>query len=343
MKSVLTAAGAAFLALSAATAQAGDEAGEQARGWQWLAETNEIETQGVFWNDRYGDGRDRWKTGGITQSYVFPERIFHDGRWLDGRASALELNLRASVMTPDDTSNAGADPDDRPYAQYAGVGLHFRSIARPRPLTPEIGLQVEDRVGVELGWQGDPLPLFDIQEKLHDMAGTGGDMGNPSNVIDGEVLANLEGRRTWRLHRGGAVRDIELAPFVQGSLGMREVSVRAGADLFVGSALEGRTWGSDPATGAVIAGDSMHRDGFEWTLFLGGDVGYVAHDAFLDGGFAADGPAVDRSEIVGRARAGVLLEHGNVGLGFSLNWLSPEFESQSEGQLIGAIQLKLRL
>ena len=338
MKAAQSLAAAALLAAVTAAAHAD----EQREGWEWLAQRHEIETQGTFWNDRYGDGKDRWKTGGITQSYIFPERIFG---WpsIEGRASALELNLRAQVMTPDDTSNTGVDANDRPYAQYAGIGLHLRSIAAPRPASAGLGLQVEDRVGVEIGWQGEPLPFFEVQERLHGMTGTRGDMGNPEDVIGGEVLANLEGRRTWRLHAGGVARDIELAPFVQGSLGMREVSVRAGADLFIGSALEGRTWGSDLATGAVIAGESMHRDGFEWTAFIGGDVGYVAWDAFLDGGFAADGRSVDREQIVGRARAGLLLEYGRVGIGFSVNWLSEEFESQPEGQLIGAIQLKYRL
>lgn len=338
MKIVHTLATAALLAAAVPTA----EAGEQQEGWKWLAQRHEIETQGVFWNDRYGDGKDRWKTGGVTQSYIFPERIF-GGAWLEGRASALELNLRAQVMTPDDTSHTGIDAGDRPYAQYAGVGLYLRSIAEPGPAGAGFGLQVEDRAGIEIGWQGDPLPFFEVQERLHGMTGNGGDMGNPADTIGGEVLANLEGRRTWRLHAGGASRDLELAPFVQGSLGMREVSLRAGGDLFIGSALEGRTWGSDLATGAVIAGESMHRDGFEWTAFIGGDVGYVARDAFLDGGFAAEGRSVEREEIVGRARAGVLLEYGRVGIGFSINWLSEEFASQPSGQLIGAIQLKYRL
>lgn len=336
-------AGAALLAAAVTAAQAGEAGGSQADGWRWLKQTDEIETQGAFWNDRYGDGKDRWKTGGITQSYVFPERIFSRGGWIDGRASALELNLRAEVITPDDTSSKAVDPDDRPYAQYAGVGVYFRSIAMPRPVGGGLGLQVDDRVGVEIGWQGEPLPFFEVQEAVHGMAGAGGGMANPTDVIGGEVLANLEGRRTWRLHRAGATHDVELAPFVQGSAGMREVSLRAGADLFIGSALAGRTWGSDLATGAVTAGDAPRRPGLHWTVFAGADVGYVAWDAFLDGGFAAEGRDVPREALVGRARAGLLLEYGRVGVGFSLNWLSPEFETQSEGQMIGAIQLKYRL
>ena len=35
----------------------------------------------------------------------------------------------------------------------------------------------------------------------------------------------------------------------------------------VGSALEGRTWGHDLSTGAVMAGASMPRQGFNWTVF----------------------------------------------------------------------------
>jgi len=335
---------AALVAFAAATpAHAGEFAGDMTAGWDWLATTDEIQTEGVFWNDRFGDGKDRWKTGGITQSYIFPEHIFSTGNWLEGRASALELNVRALLITPDDTSFAGVDSGDRPYAQYAGAGIYLRSITRPRALTPVVAMQAEDRIGVEVGWQGDPLPLFNVQSSLHSMAGTNGDAGNLSNIIGGELLVNLEARRTWRFHIDGPGRDLEFAPFVQTSLGMRENSLRAGGDFFIGSVLDGRTWGSDLSTGAVLAGASVPRRGYNWTVFFGGDLGYIASDAFLDGGFAADGPSVQRRDIVGRARVGLLLEYDNLGLGFSLNWLGQEFRGQSDGQVVGAIQLKYRL
>lgn len=323
------------------------QAGEMNAGWEWLATTNEIQTEGVFWNDRFGDGEDRWKTGGITQAYVFPEHIFSNENWFDGRASALELNVRALLITPDDTSFTGIDSNDRPYAQYAAAGVFLRSIGRPEALTPNVAMQIEDRVGVEVGWQGDPLPLFDMQTSLHGATGTKGNAGNLSNIIGSEMLVNLEARRTWRLHMSSAGdgfgNDLEFAPFVQTSLGMRENSFRAGGDFFVGSALEGRTWGSDLSTGAVMAGAASPRQGFNWTVFFGGDMGYVASDAFLDGGFTIDGPSVPRRDVVGRARVGVLLDYDNLGLGFSLNWLGKEFRGQSGGQMIGAFQLKYRL
>ena len=74
----------------------------------------------------------------------------------------------------------------------------------------------------------------------------------------------------------------------------------------------------------------------------GGEVGYIGSDAFLDGGFAGHGPSVERRDIVARARVGILLEYDNLGIGFSLNWLGQEFQSQGEGQVIGALQIKYR-
>ncbi|MDH3665971.1 MAG: lipid A deacylase LpxR family protein [Paracoccaceae bacterium] len=316
-------------------------------GWDWLASSREIQGATLVWNDGLGDGQDRWKTGGLSQSVILPESSLGSVHWIDDQASALEVTLRALLMTPDNTAAAVADGDDRAFAQYAGAGVFLRTFSQPATAPGDFGIQglliqTDDRVGIELGWQGDPLPLFEIQEAFHGMTGAGGGRGNPANSIGGEPLVNLEARRTWRLLAEGPGRDVEFAPFLQTSLGMRENSLRVGGDFFVGSALEGRIWGSDPATGAAFSQASMPRPGTNWTLFAGGDLGYIASDAFLDGGVTADGPSVERRDLVGRARAGILVEHGRVGLGFSLNWLGREFESQPEGQLVGALQVRVR-
>ena len=104
------------------------------RGWDWLAGSVEIQGATLVWNDRLGDGEDRWKTGGLTQSVLLPERGLGGAPWFKGRASALEIGARGLVMTPDDTAFTGVDEDDRPYAQYAAVGVFLRSAARPRSM-----------------------------------------------------------------------------------------------------------------------------------------------------------------------------------------------------------------
>ena len=182
---------AALFALAIATpAHAQSPAQNMTEGWDWLATTSEIQAEGVFWNDRYGDGKDRWKTGGITQSYVFSEHIFSKDNWFEGRVSVLEFNVRALLITPDDTSFTGINADDRPYAQYAAVGVYLRSIARPEALTPAVDMQTEDRVGVEVGWQGDPLPPFELPN-------TDGALVRSGDLLANEPLVVTVYRGEW--------------------------------------------------------------------------------------------------------------------------------------------------
>ena len=76
--------------------------------------------------------------------------------------------------------------------------------------------------------------------------------------------------------------------------------------------------------------------------WVGADVGYVATDAFLDGGFDGNSASVDRNEVTARARIGVMGEYENFAVSYSVNWLSAEFDGQPEGQVIGALQIKYR-
>jgi hypothetical protein len=239
-------------------------------------------------------------------------------------------------MTPDNLV-VGGPPTDRPFAQYAGLGIYLRSIERPYRNSRSTSQSVEDRLGIELGYQGDPLPIFDIQEALH---GNSTMNINDTNSLGGEVLVNIEARRVWRWHVDMQDSDLEFVPFAQVSAGMRENSARAGMDVIYGSTLSGRTWNYEPAIGALIPGGSAPRDGFQWALWLGGDVGAIGTDAFLDGGFDASGPSVDRETINVRLRAGILLEYDPIAIGYSLVWLSEEFKNQPEGQLIGAASVK---
>ena len=328
-----------ILACAFVAIPAGAQGGDADETFLWLSETNSILTEGVLWNDTLGDGKDRYKSGGLTQSFIFPERVFSDERWFLGYAAAIEVQGRAFVATPDDTSQI--DPTDRPYAQYAGVGVHLRLTGSPERLTDNLTYSTEDRVGVEVGWQGEPLPLFDIQEAIHTRTGMGRLAQSPANVLGSELLINAEGRRTWRIHAEHAGHDFQYAPYVHASAGMRETSVRLGSDFIIGSSLEARTWNSDLAVGALIPGGSRPREGFHWLAWAGGDVGLIAADALLDGGFSAKGPAVDREIITARARAGVMVEWQNFAVSYSLTWLSPEFRGQPVGQVIGAVQVKV--
>ena len=313
-------------------------AGTASDGFRWLSETEEIYREGTIWNDWLGDGNDRYKSAGLTQSWVIPESRISEERWIDGHASALELQIRGFIATPDNTEIGGA-PGDRPFAQYAAAGAYLRTVERPRRIGAQTMYWQETRAGVEIGYQGEPLPFFEIMESIH---GQGGVLVTPTNTIDGELLANLEARQTLRIHMDLSDSDLEFAPYVQASVGMRENSARLGMDVIYGEDLEGRTWNHDPAIGTMMPGASGPSKGFYWALWFGGDVGYVATDAFLDGGFDGDGPSVRKERVTTRFRTGFLFGYDPVAIAYSVTWLSPEFANQPQGQLVGALTVKYR-
>lgn len=319
-------------------------AGDALEGWRWKQQSTEIVAEGIFWNDFLADGQDRWKSGGITQSFTLPERIFDRDPWtpwLANRASGIEIQARGLVVTPDNTAAAGTNDRDRPYAQYLGVGAYFRSDTRPRPSVAGTTLSVEDRVGVEVGWIGEPLFFFEAQDALHEVIGMGATQVSDDNSVGAGVLANLEARRTWRYHRDMGAVDVEAAPYIDISAGLRENSARIGANFFAGGDLSARHWNMDPAIGAVIPGSKRRIPGFDWAVFAGADIGSVAQDALLGGVAGLDGPKAEPKTVVARARAGVVMGYGKVSLSYGLNWLSPEFEDQEQGQLIGSAALKI--
>lgn len=333
-------AGMAIFALLATPAAAGDAVD----GWRWKAESTEINPEGIFWNDFLVDGQDRWKSGGITQSYTVPERVFETQPWTpwrDDRASGIEVQLRGLVVTPDNTAAPRLGPEDRPYAQYLGLGGYLRSDTRPRPAPLGTTMGIEDRVGVELGWIGEPLFFFDAQDQLHGMIGMGETHATEGNTVGDGVLANLEARRTLRFHRDMGAADVALAPYVDLSLGMRQTSARVGVNGFVGDDLSARHWNMDSATGAVIPGAWQARPGPHWALFAGADIGAVANDALLGGTAGLSGPSAEPEPVVARARAGLVVGWGRVAVSYGVAWLSPEFEGQGDGQLIGAVAVKL--
>ena len=324
----------AALATLAATAAHADEATPDT--YTWMHETRDVMGEGLLWNDRLGDGRDRLKTGGLTQSVLLPESLFSDDPWFGGRAAAVELQGRVLAITPDFLAGGV-----RPHAQYAGAGIYLRTFGEARPVAGA-QLSVEDRVGIELGYRGDALPIFEIQDALHEGMGMAVPGRAPGSALDPAAHINAEARRTWRFATGFAGHDVDIAPFAALSAGTRENALRAGADVILGSSLAARTWNHDPATGALIPGGSAPREGAHWTVWAGGEVGLVASDALIEGEVGGLPGMADPAPVTARLRAGVQLEWSGIALTYSLAWLSPEVEHQDGGQLIGGVQLKVR-
>lgn len=269
-------------------------------------------------NDFFGDGEDRWRTGGFQSSRVW-------GPAWEGTAPSkfgqlIELRLAAEIIAPDDIR--AFDPTDRPYAGVLSAGLHTHF---------QRGV-VEYAMGGDIVFVGPQTQLDEFQDAFHDTF----NIVRPSDAVRDAQLGNdiypsvvLEAGRRFDMDGTMSIR-----PFVEARAGV-ETLVRAGFDVTYGGLGRDELLVRDSVSGQryrAVEGD--------WTgtsVVFGADVAHVADSQLLpdDRGFVAE-------ETRERVRAGVMWrsETGIAGF-YGLTYLSEEFEGQNEGQVVGAIRLRI--
>lgn len=270
----------------------------------------------IFTNDGLGDFKDRWRTGSYTLSHL------RGTGWHGARPARfgdlLEFRARAEIIAP-----ARLDvlpPGDRRYAGLASLGLHSHFETRG----------IETSLGLDLVATGPQTGLDDLQALIHRLL----DYPEP-DVAQGQIpdalhpTLVLELGRSLELADGATVR-----PFVEGQAGL-ETFLRAGVDLSFGRYGSGALMLRDPVTGQpyrAIPGDVSPG----LTVTLGGDLARVFDSALLPAG----GPQAEPERA--RLRAGLAWQGKTASAFYGLTWLSEEFDTQAEPQLVGALSLSLR-
>lgn len=273
----------------------------------------------IFNNDFIGDGHDRWRTGNIASSRVWGPAW--QGELPQEFGQVLEFRFNGEIIAPESLSNPA--PGDRLYVGALSFGLHthFRRAG------------IDYAVGADLVVTGSQTGLDDFHDFLHDALG-GRDFApqvrntQVSNAI--RPSAVLEAGRELALAEG-----VSLRPFAEARLGVEDL-IRVGADIAIGGVGQGELLVRDPVTGQRYRTIHAPREGY--TLVLGGDVAYVEDSDYLP---ARSGLAL--SEDRTRLRLGLHRQSRNgTALYYGLTWLSEEFETQRDGQLIGSLRLRLR-
>jgi hypothetical protein len=271
----------------------------------------------LFSNDALGDGHDRWRTGSWTGSLIY-------GRGWDGRLPArpgqlLEFRLRSEIVAPADLEHPA--PDDRRYAGIIGLSLatHYTTGG------------TEVSLGGELALIGPQTRLDRLQARVHDWRGLPDPAAAVATGLPDDIRAGItvEVARPIRLAEGVTVR-----PFLEGQGGV-ETLVRAGGDIVIGGAWDGAVMLRDPVTGQRYTGLQGVSQGL--SLSVGGDIAHVGASALLPEG----GAAVLRADRE-RLRMGLAWRGPKAAVFTGLTWLSPEFEAQDEGQIVGSASVSLR-
>jgi len=284
-----------------------------------LAEGRERIGYGVlFTNDVIGDTKDRWRTGSVASS-----RVWADG-W-SGAAPAgvgelLEFRFNGEVIAPEDLSRPAVQ--DRPFVGALSFGLHTHF----KPAS------VEYSAGADLIVTGSQTGLDDFQDFIHDIVG---ERNISSNVRRDQVDNAFRPSGVFEAGREFNFGMARIRPFAEARVGVEDL-VRAGADITIGMLTRNELMVREPVTGQRYRVVRADRPGLAFVL--GGDIAYVDKSDYLP---ARSGITI--TEDRARLRGGAHWEGRRGGsLFYGVTWLSEEFDQQSDGQVVGSVQFRLR-
>lgn len=271
----------------------------------------------LFSNDAIGDGKDRWRTGGYQVSRV--RGLGWQGSLPDAPGELLEFRASGQLVAPEDLVSPPLT--DRRYAAMLSFGMHTHYDWRGNEVS----------LGADLVFTGPQTGVSNFQKWIHNMIG----LPKPL-VVDHQIGNGIYPTFVAEMGRSVAVNDrISLRPFVEAQAGV-ESFVRVGGDLVIGTLGRDDLMVRDGATGQRYRAVEGTRDQ-SVSFVLGGDLAQVFDSALLpESGLAS------RSEDRSRLRAGVHWQGQKASAFYGVTYLSPEFDQQPAGQLVGSLNLNLK-
>lgn len=271
----------------------------------------------LFTNDALGDGRDRWRTGAYTASRV--RGYSWSGDKTARMGDILEFRARGETIAPVNLASPAAD--DRRYAAMLSFGMHTHFDWKGN----------EVNLGGDLVFVGPQTGISRFQSFIHNLL----------NLPKPQVATNELGNAVYptlvaELGRTIALGDnARIRPFVEAQAGL-ETFVRVGGDLVIGKLGQDDLMLRDPGTGQRYRAVEGTRDQ-SLSVVIGGDYAQIFDSNLMPGGETAT-----LSEGRSRLRAGVHWQGKKASAFYGLSYLGPEFDEQSEGQVVGALNLNLQ-
>lgn len=265
----------------------------------------------LFNNDRLGDGGDRWRSGSYMLSVIRGDD-WH-GRAPEHPGQLLEYRLRTEIISP--ASLSGRRAPDRPYVGAISAGLHTHWSLRDWDL----------RAGIDLTATGPSTGLGDFQAGFHRT------FSLPSlRVLDTQLPDALHVGVSAEAAHPFPIGSGQLRPFSEIQTGPEQMA-RIGADLLIGPGHDQALLTRDPVTGQLLRAIAPSDTGV--SLALGADWAGVWNSAYLPAPHVAEPSRL-------RARAGL---HWQIAEGvnffYGATWLSPEYQGQSGGQVVGSLKV----
>ena len=271
-------------------------------------------------NDSIGDNSDRWRTGSFESSWIFAPD------WT-GQAPArfgelIELRINGEIVGPANLINPA--PLDRRYGQALSFGLHthFQPGA------------VDYAMGLDAVITGSQVGLDNVQDFLHTfLGGRDASPGVLAAQLSNGIHANAVFEAGRRFQLGAAT---QFRPFLEAQAGT-ETLARVGFDLTFGQYGSTGLLVRTPTSGQRLSAvEDAPYSGV--SVLLGADVAYVDNSIYI----ASNAP-VQLEDYRARARAGLhWRSQAGTAVFYGVTWLSEEFNTQPEGQVVGSLQLRVK-
>lgn len=269
-------------------------------------------------NDFFVDGQDRWRTASVSASVLWGPEF--SGQAPSEFGALLEARTRFEMIAPANLSLP--DPSgDRPYVGALALGVFSHQKIKNTELS----------LGADLVLLGPSTGVSQLQTWLHQRIAPINPLLLESQIADAVYpTVSAEIARSYALSPNLAVR-----PFFAAQIGV-ETFARAGFDLTIGTRPPQDLRLREPVTGQRIP--ALHVWGQRsWGLGLGADLAYIADSHYFR---ASDGLAIEPLRT--RLKAGAFYQGDRLDAFYGVSWLSPEFSTQSGGQLVAALSVSLR-
>ena len=246
----------------------------------------------------------------------------------------MSYMLAQDIFTPQDTTLADPDPNDRPYAGYLYLGLGLLGVSETHL----------DQIQLQLGVIGPASLAQDAQNWIHSIIGNRLAAGWHFQLRDEPALEAIYERsfkiippRSWL----GLHFDVE--PHAGIALGNVYDYVNAGAMARAGVNLPDdfgpmRLEPSLPGSGFFEPNGEVSA-----YVFAGADGRAVGRNIFLDGNSFETSRSVDKNVFVGDLQVGAVVAVDNMRLSFTHVFRTKEFTTQTSADQFGAVNLTFRL
>ncbi len=324
-----------------------------------MSNTPSVKERGTLsftWENDYFANTDRNYSNGIKLGY-FSRPVSEDTGWgwmahnLFGADTADQVRYGVavghSIFTPEDRLATEPLPDQHPYAgwlygEFAVTISSNRAELRGGRLT----FRRLETFTLQAGIVGPAANGEWVQNNFHDLIDDDRLLGW-DNQLENEPGFVLSYDRKF----GALVQEpilgvgFDLTPSVGFSAGNVLTQAKAGVTMRVGMNLRENQAFGPPRVRPSLAGDGFFSgtNPFSWYLFAGVDGRAVARNIFLDGNTFRDSLSVDKKPFVADFQVGAVVQIKRVQISYTYVTRTEEFETQTDRQQFGAVNIAFKL